>query len=75
MNALGNMVTYTVVLEKDEAGWIVATVPELPGCYTQGKTPVEALARIKEAIEVYLADETDLPGKRTFIGVHHIPVA
>jgi predicted RNase H-like HicB family nuclease len=39
-----------VILTQDESGWIVAEVPELPGCVSQGKDEAEALANIKEAI-------------------------
>jgi predicted RNase H-like HicB family nuclease len=43
-----------VMIEKDEAGYFVAEVPALPGCYSQGKTHEEAIANIKEAIEGWL---------------------
>jgi predicted RNase H-like HicB family nuclease len=39
-----------VVLTRDEDGWIVAECPELPGCFSQGRSEAEALANIKEAI-------------------------
>ena len=45
---------YTVILEKGEDGYIVANVPALPGCITQGKTREEALKNAKEAIESYI---------------------
>lgn len=45
---------YTVLLEQGEDGWIVVTVPALPGCVTQGRTPDEALQNAKEAIEAYI---------------------
>jgi len=45
---------YTVLLEQGEDGWIVVTVPALPGCITQGRTPDEALQNAKEAIEAYI---------------------
>ena len=45
---------YTVILEEGEDGYIVVTVPALPGCVTQGKTKEEALKNAKEAIELYL---------------------
>lgn len=48
---------FTVVIEQDESGWYVATVPELQGCHTQGKTIDQVLERVKEAIELCL--ETD----------------
>jgi predicted RNase H-like HicB family nuclease len=43
-----------VVLEKDEDGYIIATVPSLPGCISQGKTEREAMKNIKEAIELHV---------------------
>jgi hypothetical protein len=32
------MVEYRVIIEKDEDGVLVARVPDLPGCATEGKT-------------------------------------
>ncbi|MBS4027750.1 MAG: type II toxin-antitoxin system HicB family antitoxin [Ignavibacteriales bacterium] len=43
-----------VILEQGEDGYIVAHCPSLKSCWTQGKTKEEALANIKEAIELYL---------------------
>lgn len=43
-----------VVLEKDENGWFVATVPSLPGCISQGKNEKEALKNIREAIKLHM---------------------
>lgn len=43
-----------------ENGMYVASVPELPGCYTQGKTLEEARKRIKEAIELVLESDQDI---------------
>ncbi len=45
---------YRVTIEQDEDGIFVAEVPALPGCITQGNTRHEALANVKEAIELYL---------------------
>jgi predicted RNase H-like HicB family nuclease len=42
-----------VVLQHDEDGYY-AYAPELKGCQTQGDTLEEALANIREAVEVYL---------------------
>jgi len=47
---------YTVILQKEEDGGYVATVPVLPGCVSQGNTRDEALKNVEEAIEVYLQD-------------------
>jgi len=43
-----------VKIEKDEAGYYVAEVPALPGCYSQGKTYEQAIENIKEAIEGWI---------------------
>lgn len=50
---------FTVVIEQDEDGIYVASVPELPGCHTQAETLDELNRRIKEAIELYLEVEVE----------------
>ncbi len=48
---------YKVFLEPDaEYGGYVVVCPSLPGTYSQGKTVSEALANIREAIELTLED-------------------
>jgi predicted RNase H-like HicB family nuclease len=47
---------YTVVLEREPDGGYVASVPALPGCVSQGDSRDEALANIREAIQLYLDD-------------------
>ncbi|MCS6919704.1 MAG: type II toxin-antitoxin system HicB family antitoxin [Fimbriimonadales bacterium] len=46
--------TFHVVLEPAEDGWIVAECPALPGCVSQGRDEQEALANIREAIVAWL---------------------
>ena len=45
---------FDVAIEPDEDGVFVATIPALPGCVSDGDTPEEALAHVKEAAECYL---------------------
>jgi predicted RNase H-like HicB family nuclease len=45
-----------VILIPDETGGYIVEVPSLPGCYSQGKTEAEALANIKEAIDLHIED-------------------
>jgi predicted RNase H-like HicB family nuclease len=45
---------FRVVLQMDEDGVMVAEVPALPGCISQGATRDEALSNIREAITGYL---------------------
>ncbi len=46
---------YEIVLEQGESGWIIASVPALPGCHTQGRTRTEAVRNARGAIRGYLA--------------------
>ena len=43
-----------VVMSQDERGFWYIECPSLPGCATQGHTPEEAVANIKEAIQLYI---------------------
>lgn len=45
---------YRVLIEPDEDGVFVATVPALPGCIADGPTRQQALDRVREAIALYL---------------------
>jgi predicted RNase H-like HicB family nuclease len=46
--------TRRVILYPGEDGYIVAEVPSLPGCISQGKSREEALANVREAISLHL---------------------
>ena len=48
---------FTVVIERDEDGWYVATVPELRGCHTQAKSLDSLRKRVVEAIQACLEAE------------------
>ncbi len=45
---------YPVVIHKDPDSDYGVTVPDLPGCFSAGKTVDEALAMVREAIELHL---------------------
>ena len=64
---------FTVLIEKDEDGFYVATVPALKSCYTQAKTMEELMSRVREVIELCLEEEE--PVQMTFEGVQHIEVS
>jgi predicted RNase H-like HicB family nuclease len=40
----------TIVFEPDEDGWIVASVPEVPGALSQGRTREEARVNVIDAL-------------------------
>ncbi len=67
---------FAVVVEKDEAGFYVASVPTLPGCHTQAKTIDDLLVRVKEAIELYLDVEECQPTEGVeLVGVQFVEVS
>lgn len=43
---------FKVIIERDEDGYFVASVPALPGCHTQAKTLPELMKRVKDAIKL-----------------------
>lgn len=51
--------SYPILIEQDETGFFVVTCPVFKGCYTQGKTFNEAIANIKEAIELCLEEVSE----------------
>jgi len=67
---------FNVIIERDEDGYYVGTVPELRGCHTQAKSLDTLMKRVREAIDLCL----EVEGKRAtsvneFIGVQRIVVA
>lgn len=67
------MQKFTLVIEKDEDGWLVSEVVELPGCHTQAKTMDQLIERTREAIRAYIGTEHPQITEE-FIGVQQIAV-
>ena len=69
--------SFVVLIEKDEDGVFIGTVPSLKGCYSYGKTFDELMANLKEAIEAHLEafgeEEKKLPATR-FAGIQEIEI-
>ncbi len=63
---------FSVIIEKDEDGYFVASVPALRGCHTQAKSLDVLMKRIKEAIELCL--EVEEPVANEFIGIQRVAV-
>ena len=65
---------FHVVIERDSAGYYVASVPELRGCHTQAKSLDALMKRIREAVLLCL----EVEGKRAepfeFVGIQRISV-
>jgi predicted RNase H-like HicB family nuclease len=70
---------FKVIIEQDEDGYFVATVPALPGCHAQAKALPQLMVRTREAIKLcldvaeenprYLARIKQFAYQPTFVGV------
>ena len=67
------MRAFSVIIEQDEDGYFVASVPSLRGCHTQAKSLDVLAERVKEVIELCLEVE-DEPVSNRFIGVQRVAV-
>ncbi len=66
---------FTVIIEKDEDGYFIGTVPQLKGCHTQAKSLDELMERMKEVVSLCLEVEGEVEGgELQFIGVQRIAV-
>jgi predicted RNase H-like HicB family nuclease len=64
---------FNVIIERDDDGYYVASVPELRGCHTQAKSLDMLMKRVRDVIALCLEDE-DAPPPNKFIGVQRIAV-
>ena len=66
---------FNVVIEQDEGGYFVASVPSLPGCHTQAKSLDQLMERIQEAIELYIEVEGVMGPSLSFVGIQQVTIA
>lgn len=64
---------FNVVIERDEDGYFVASVPELRGCHTQAKSLDVLMKRVKEAIQLCL--DVEEPLSNEFIGIQRVAIS
>lgn len=73
------VLNYRVILEQDEDGVFVASVPSISGCYTQGESFELAMKNIKEVIGLHLQARKELAerddSKTEFVGIKNISFA
>jgi predicted RNase H-like HicB family nuclease len=51
--------TYHVAYERDDSGWWVASIREVRGCHSQGRTIDEARRRVREALGLFIEDDAE----------------
>jgi predicted RNase H-like HicB family nuclease len=67
------MKEFNVVIELDEDGYYVASVPSLRGCHTQAKSLDVLMKRVREVIALCLEVEEE-PVRNRFVGVQCVSV-
>jgi predicted RNase H-like HicB family nuclease len=65
---------FTVVIEQDEQGYLVATVPALRGCHTQAKNLDTLMKRIREVISLCLEEDGNPSGALELVGIQQVSV-
>lgn len=65
---------YHVLVERDEDGFLVGSVTELPGCHTQARTRASLRTRLRDAIQLYLEASSAETPKATFVAVETVEV-
>jgi predicted RNase H-like HicB family nuclease len=66
---------FDVVIERDEEGLYVASVPQLRGCHTDENSLDELMMDIREAIQLCLEVEGQEPSDLEFVGIQRITIA
>ncbi len=65
---------FTVVIERDEEGYFVASVPALRGCHTQARTLDTLMKRVREVIELCIEDGGSVENSLELVGIQQISV-
>jgi predicted RNase H-like HicB family nuclease len=74
---MAKVLNYRVLVEQDEDGFFVVSVPSLQGCYTEGKTYEEAIKNITDVINLHLEERKNAvtdDSKTEFIGIKNISI-
>jgi predicted RNase H-like HicB family nuclease len=65
---------FYVLIEQDEDGYFVGEVPQLRGCYSQGKTLDELMNNIREVIQLCLEEQPEIDELPEFFGVQKVVI-
>ena len=77
---MAKVLNYKVVIEKDEDGVFVVSVPSIQGCYSEGNTFEEAMKNIKDVIKLHLKSRRDVVDLTTekdtteFLGITNVSI-
>ena len=66
---------FSVIIEQDNDGYYIASVPALRGCHTQARSLDDLMARVREAVELCLEVQDESTEPLDFIGIQQITVS
>jgi predicted RNase H-like HicB family nuclease len=66
---------FDVLIERDEEGYYIASVPQLPGCHTRAQSLDAVMERIREAIELCLEEQGAPVETLEFVGIQRVTIA
>lgn len=66
---------FTIIYEKGDDGFWIATIPEIPGAFSQGKTKEEAKQNAKEAMLELMQARRDLAVRERTKGATYEPLS
>jgi len=69
-----NSSNYTAIFQEESEGGYSVTVPELPGCVSEGDIFEQAYSNIIEAIELMIEDEPEIEKPQTRVRTFIVPV-
>jgi predicted RNase H-like HicB family nuclease len=70
---MADSVDFTIAFDPpDEEGWIVASVLEVPGALSQGRTRDEARDNVLDALRTVLTPDEELAGQHAASDVEHV---
>jgi predicted RNase H-like HicB family nuclease len=66
---------FDVVIERDQEGYYIASVPQIPACHKQARSLDDVTQRIREAIELCLEVEGAPEETPEFVGIQRVTIA
>ena len=66
---------FTVLIEQDEDGMFIGSIPTIPSCYADGKTQEEMLDSLRDVLRLCLRNiDVKVLEKTRFVGIQNVKV-
>lgn len=75
LSSMAEQLDLTIVYEPGEEGWVIASIPEVAGVFSQGKTREEARVNVIDALRLMLSPEPSEAGDQREREALHLTIA